>query len=189
MHEERRLVILVNQFGAVGSWQQISSLLGSRNAHQCRKRYRHLVRANTIRRPFPPIPQKYETSFSPVTQYYEIINQDSGSARRIRRRVNQRVSQGLRPIALERLLHGILLAQQNNTISRDPRMDLSHILNTSRDLSTSNSSHDSRDPRMNLSHVLNIFRDSRMNLNHILNSSQDPRMNLNFILNNSLNHG
>ncbi|CAB5190944.1 unnamed protein product [Rhizophagus irregularis] len=122
-------------------------------------------------------------------RYYEIINQDSGSARRIRRRVNQRVSQGLRPIALERLLHGILLAQQNNTISRDPRMDLSHILNTSRDLSTSNSSHDSRDPRMNLSHVLNIFRDSRMNLNHILNSSQDPRMNLNFILNNSLNHG
>ncbi|RGB26140.1 hypothetical protein C1646_431024 [Rhizophagus diaphanus] len=45
-------------------------------------------------------------------RYYEIINQDSGSARRIRRRVNQRVSQGLRPIALERLLHGILLAQQ-----------------------------------------------------------------------------
>ncbi|CAB5395139.1 unnamed protein product [Rhizophagus irregularis] len=122
-------------------------------------------------------------------RYYEIINQDSGSARRIRRRVNQRVSQGLRPIALERLLHRILLAQQNNTISRDPRMDLSHILNTSRDLSTSNSSHDSRDPRMNLSHILNTFRDSRMNLNHILNSSQDPRMNLNFILNNSLNHG
>ncbi|CAB4401789.1 unnamed protein product [Rhizophagus irregularis] len=128
-------------------------------------------------------------SLSCWRRYYEIINQDSGSARRIRRRVNQRVSQGLRPIALERLLHRILLAQQNNTISRDPRMDLSHILNTSRDLSTSNSSHDSRDPRMNLSHILNTFRDSRMNLNHILNSSQDPRMNLNFILNNSLNHG
>ncbi|CAB4412016.1 unnamed protein product [Rhizophagus irregularis] len=79
LDEERRLVILVNQFGAVGSWQQISSLLGSRNAHQCRKRYRHLVRANTIRRPFPPIPQNYAhpTSLAPrnsrlETSYYEI---------------------------------------------------------------------------------------------------------------------
>ncbi|PKC15618.1 hypothetical protein RhiirA5_407986 [Rhizophagus irregularis] len=75
LDEERRLVILVNQFGAVGSWQQISSLLGSRNAHQCRKRYRHLVRANTIRRPFPPIPQNYAhpTSLAPHS-YTEIGN-------------------------------------------------------------------------------------------------------------------
>ncbi|CAG8468249.1 10243_t:CDS:2 [Rhizophagus irregularis] len=63
LDEERRLVILVNQFGAVGSWQQISSLLGSRNAHQ------------SIRRPFPPIPQNYAhpTSLAPHS-YTEIGN-------------------------------------------------------------------------------------------------------------------
>ncbi|GES89070.1 hypothetical protein GLOIN_2v1805050 [Rhizophagus clarus] len=107
--EEILLILLVILLGRNwSSWRRISRLI-NRSVSQCRRRY------------------------------YEIIDQDSsvGNARRIRWRVNQRISQGLRPIALERLLHEILLVQQQNIIvTRDPRMDLSHILNTSRDLNS-----------------------------------------------------
>ncbi|RIA94729.1 hypothetical protein C1645_759465 [Glomus cerebriforme] len=65
-NEESRLIAFVNQLGPIGNWPQIASLLGSRNAYQCRKRYRHLVRANTTRRPFLLFPSN-NNNFVPPT--------------------------------------------------------------------------------------------------------------------------
>ncbi|RIA97119.1 hypothetical protein C1645_753323 [Glomus cerebriforme] len=46
-NETRKLISYVNEFGE--NWEQVATLLGSRNALECERRYRRLIRKNNRR--------------------------------------------------------------------------------------------------------------------------------------------
>ncbi|RIA94732.1 hypothetical protein C1645_817646, partial [Glomus cerebriforme] len=131
---EDLLLLLFVIISRVRDWTRISRPLG-RSPFQCRRRYLDLV--------------GHDSSIE--------------SARRtFRRRVNQRFSQGYRPIVIQGILQRVLLDQLNDITTRDPRMEIEYIRNYS------------RDPRMEIEYICNDSRDPRMEIGYVCHITRDP---------------
>ncbi|CAB4401792.1 hypothetical protein RhiirA5_494421 [Rhizophagus irregularis] len=112
--EDTNLIFLVDFIGI--NWARISIVLG-RSALQCRRRYLRLLALDNI--------ERYRRIF--------------------RRRVNRRFRQRHNLVSFRGFFQGIqLLARRNIIPTRDYRMDLNHILNTS------------QDHRMNINYILSV---------------------------------